>query len=91
MFEYWETIPSEILNVLKFRNLHKSRANRFARRGNLTRVSGNLVDRIDLCSSDSRVCGNLPRFVIEKKKVAVIVGVLSDCTVQVEGFKFCDE
>ena len=54
VFDPWETIPSGISNVLKFRNLHKSRANRFARRGNLTRVSGKLGTRTDLCSCKAR-------------------------------------
>jgi len=48
VFDHWETIPSEIL---------KSRANRFARRENLTRVSGIQVQRTDLCVAKSaRIC-----------------------------------
>jgi len=57
VFDHWGTVPSEIPKVVKFRNLHKSRANRFARRGNLTRVSGKLAQRTDLC----RRVGHLER------------------------------
>jgi hypothetical protein len=57
VFDHWETIPS-VSNVLKFRNLHKSLANRFARRGNLTRVSGSkLGTKTDLCSQRRRWTG----------------------------------
>jgi len=51
VFHHWATIPSGISNVCNFEDLHKSRANRLARRGNIARVSDKLGQRADLCSA----------------------------------------
>jgi hypothetical protein len=53
VFDHWATIPSGIPNVCNFEDLHKSRVNRLARRGNIARVSDELGQRADLCRTDS--------------------------------------
>ena len=50
VLDHWATIPSGISNVCNFEDLHKSRANRLARRGNIARVSDQFGQRADLCS-----------------------------------------
>jgi len=98
VFDHWATIPWGIPNVCNFEDLHKSRVNRLARRGNIARVSDELGQRADLCRINrSQFCYkfavefNLRRYTKDAQEVALLVDTLAGGSLRIRTRLTCSD